>query len=470
MTDVTVYGATGMTGKHIARYLLSASQTEKKALKIALAGRNKAKLESRRDMLLSELTTTSDKTSHPASLSVVVADSQDLSALTTMAKNTKVVICCAGPFHKYATLVVQACAETGTDYVDITGEAFWVGAMRQKYGATAQKTGARIISLCGFDSVPSDLSVFGAVQALRKVRGNDVPIQKATTYHVALGMANGGTLASMATIPIDYAHIFLSDKGTPRKVPLFGDDPLILSHPTNVRFHQDYTALKERFALDEWRNQLPNLERMMGWAVSIPFFMGIINAKVVQSSSVALQYGPDFTYQERHLPLGWSLTKNLGILSAIPALMVQLGGQLLFLVIRLPIIGAFLLNTFAPPGSGTSDDFCAQCSSQVYADVAAPAAAPSKTGNVDRVTCFMAFQGDAGNMVTAQCVCESALSLLWDKADLPPKTQDGFGTPAELLGNVLFQRLVNNQVRKVDVYTKVVKDDVSVAKTIRMYG
>jgi hypothetical protein len=48
--------------------------------------------------------------------------------------------------------------------------------------------------------------------------------------------------------------------------------------------------------------------------------------------------------------------------------------------------------------------------------------------------------------------------LLHDRSDLPPKSDDGFGTPAELIGKVLLTRLMENKVRKVDIYTKVQKD------------
>ena len=63
---------------------------------------------------------------------------------------------------------MASCAEIGVDYVDITGEVSWAGEMRSVYGEFAANSGARIISCCGFDSVPSDLAVFAAIQALKK--------------------------------------------------------------------------------------------------------------------------------------------------------------------------------------------------------------------------------------------------------------------------------------------------------------
>jgi len=66
----------------------------------------------------------------------------------------------------------------------------------------------------------------------------------------------------------------------------------------------------------------------------------------------------------------------------------------------------------------------------------------------------------------AQCVSEAALTLLLDRKDLPPRSADGFGTPAELLGKPLLSRLQNTSVRPVDVETNVRK---GVGREWRMY-
>jgi hypothetical protein len=55
--------------------------------------------------------------------------------------------------------MVKACAENGTDYCDLCGEAYWIKRMIVKYADAAEQTGARIVSCCGFDSIPSDLGV-----------------------------------------------------------------------------------------------------------------------------------------------------------------------------------------------------------------------------------------------------------------------------------------------------------------------
>lgn len=60
---------------------------------------------------------------------------------------------------------------------------------------------------------------------------------------------------------------------------------------------------------------------------------------------------------------------------------------------------------------------------------------------------------DPGNYATAQCVSESALALVFNEGDLPSRSDDGFGTPAELLGDVLLKRLMSTPVRPVVVET-----------------
>jgi short subunit dehydrogenase-like uncharacterized protein len=95
---------------------------------------------------------------------------------------------------------------------------------------------------------------------------------------------------------------------------------------------------------------------------------------------------------------------------------------------------------------------------EVYAEVVANAASPTSKGNVDRAACRISFQGDPGNLVTAQCICESALALLYDRQELPERSEDGFGTPAEIIGTVLLQRLRQTRVRVVQVETKAQKN------------
>jgi short subunit dehydrogenase-like uncharacterized protein len=177
------------------------------------------------------------------------------------------------PFSAHSPFVVAACAEVGTDYVDITGEVAWVAEMRSAYGHLAKVSGARIISLCGYDSVPSDICVLAAVEALRERRNGQVNIESAKIYHQMFGLANGGTVQTAVDMPIDLKQDFLKKEEKSykmRKVPFFVGDPLILTHPRNVRHNPKYESTKNRLAFGEWLNQLVHIDRNFGFGVSLP--------------------------------------------------------------------------------------------------------------------------------------------------------------------------------------------------------
>ena len=83
-----------------------------------------------------------------------------------MAEATKVVITTVGPYIRYGEPVVAACAAAGTDYVDLTGEPEFVDRMWLGYHEQAERSGARLVHSCGFDSIPYDLGVQFTVEQL----------------------------------------------------------------------------------------------------------------------------------------------------------------------------------------------------------------------------------------------------------------------------------------------------------------
>jgi len=449
VTDITIYGATSFVARHVLNYIRDVGPSlAPRKLKVTLAGRNEAKLTKVLETFVPQMD--KDKV---VTLGFIVAASNDAAALKKMAAKSRVVLNCAGPFEWYSSGVVGACAETGCDYVDITGEVHWVGDMRVKYGSAAAKSGARIISLCGFDSVPSDMAIFAAVRSLKTTSGTTLDIETARTWHACNGMAGGGTLATMKGMEIDFAKCLIGSNGKPRNIPLLCFDPLVLTHPEAVRFNPDFDETRDRLCWKEWLNMLPYPHTIFQQGVSIPFFMAVANAKVVHASAIALNYGPKFSYQERWVPLGFRWTLGFGLFSTIPSLIVLWFLGLCTVVIKLPIVGDLLLKWFAPPGTGASDAMCQKGFAQVYAEVKAPL--PAQEGRVACANAFLEFEGDPGNWVTAQCVVESALSLVLNRKELPTRSKDGFGTPAELLGPVLLKRLKTTSVRPVKVKTNV---------------
>lgn len=462
LTDITVYGATSFSAKHVLSYLLRSSihvvvpneppnNKKPSSLKITLAGRNESKLkdikyqlsETMNNLLQAQTNVDTGR----AEFDVFVAEASHVDEIRSMAARTKIILNCAGPFAKYGTEVVAACAEFGTDYVDITGEVAWASQIREKYSLVSKGSGSRIVSFCGFDTIPSDLAVLAAVDALRTKAGQDTQVDKATTWHAQQGSANAGTVHTLLATPVSWWDCL-----TRRPVPFFFADPLALAHPT-VRKDPSMNPIRNRLALAEWWNQIPQFHSFLIGGASGPFPMAAINAKVIHESALTLKYAkPEtFVYLERFLPVGFPDSLRFKALSVIPVLIVQVATLIFLLVLSLPVIGPWAVNTFFPLGSGMSDESCQAGFAHVYAEVESsiPDGKGGQRTKVNKANCFLKFEGDPANWVTAQCVSEAALCLLLDRAKLPPKSEDGFGSPAEILGQPLLQRLTTSKIRPV---------------------
>ena len=152
---VVVYGASGYTGRFVAKYFHR--QNAAWQLPWALAGRSEHRL----DSLLQELVAIRDE-SLP---SLIVADVSQAPSSLAFFKDVRLVLNCTGPFRFLGEPIVQACVAHGTHYMDITGEPFFIESMFSKYYEEAKKNKSIVIHSCAFDSVPSDI---GTLYTLRQ--------------------------------------------------------------------------------------------------------------------------------------------------------------------------------------------------------------------------------------------------------------------------------------------------------------
>ena len=90
--EIIIWGASGFTGRLVAEYLFQ--KYNSKDLKWAIAGRDKDKLTSVRDIYL-------DK-----SISILIADSFDELSLNKITTRTKVICSTVGPYSKYGSLII----------------------------------------------------------------------------------------------------------------------------------------------------------------------------------------------------------------------------------------------------------------------------------------------------------------------------------------------------------------------------
>jgi short subunit dehydrogenase-like uncharacterized protein len=182
--DLVVFGATSFVGQILTRYLYQEFGLRGR-LRWAIAGRSRAKLE----QLRASLGRGGKK------LPIVVADAGDDASLRVMCSACKVVASTVGPYALFGEPLVRACAQTGTDYCDLTGEPQWIRRMLQKYEASARKSGARIVHCCGFDSIPSDLGVHFLQREARARFGQPCNSIKMRVKAMSGGFS-GGTVAS----------------------------------------------------------------------------------------------------------------------------------------------------------------------------------------------------------------------------------------------------------------------------------
>ncbi len=135
---IAVYGATGYTGRLIC------AELARRGADFVAAGRNPAKLEALEAELGGGVTTRA----------VATTDAPGLRALM---EPCAAVIACAGPFGAHGEPIVAAAADTGTHYVDTTGEQPFIKLVFDRYGPAAERSGAALVSAMGFDYAPGDM-------------------------------------------------------------------------------------------------------------------------------------------------------------------------------------------------------------------------------------------------------------------------------------------------------------------------
>jgi len=359
--DLVVYGATGFTGQQAAAYLAAHAPA---GLRWTIAGR--------RAQALGAVASKVGLEAAP-----IVADSSDPDTLTALAARTRVVLTTAGPYSLYGTPVVQACVAQGAHYVDITGESPWVAQMITAHHDKARADGTRIVPLCGFDSVPSDLGARFMVQQVRRVLGQ--PTRRVSAFFAMRGGGlNGGTLAS---------GIALAERYPARELA----DPFLLCPGPTPREVWSAHADPRRPVLDPDRGR---------WVA--PFVMGPVNTRVVRRSAHLLQgtdadYGPDFAYQEYVDVRGGSRMRASLMTAGLGAAASMLGSP----------IGRRVLRAIGPkPGRGPSDKAMAEGSFKVRYR------AEAADGRV--LHGELASPGDAGNVSTVRFCAEAALALACD--------------------------------------------------------
>jgi len=201
--ELVLLGATGYTGNLTAEYIQEHVATD---LKWAIAGRNGKRLAE----IAEELKKLNPDRVQPA-IEIVEQKSDQLHAL---AKKTQVLITTVGPYNKWGEPVVEACANSGTHYLDVTGEIPFTYDMLQKYHETAKKNGSMIIPHCGIDSVPADILSYLCVHEIRSTLNCGVGSVINSIQKISGGIS-GGTANTAITLVEGYPLSFLAKSMKP---------------------------------------------------------------------------------------------------------------------------------------------------------------------------------------------------------------------------------------------------------------
>ena len=395
--DLVIYGATSFVGQILTEYLYEHIGLTRK-VKWAIAGRSEAKLRALRDSL----------GEGASKLPILTADAADQAALDAMCQKSRVMISTVGPYMLYGELLVKACAENGNDYCDLTGEAYWIKLMIDKYAKAAKKSGARIVNCCGFDSIPSDLGVQFLQQAGKQRYGSFFR-QVKLRVKAMKGGASGGTIASMV-------EMIVAAKADPAVRSAMGN-PYILC-PDKHTYSNRQISVKG-----------PVYDKDFGsWAA--PFIMEAINARVVLRSNSLLKmaYGKDFSYGE-------AMLSGPGIKGRFAALGITLGlGAFAGGLIVNPIRNLMQKYVLPKPGEGPS----LQDQLNGYFDIRLHG--QNKKGQ--QLMIKVTGDRDPGYGCTAKMLAQAGLCLAFD---LPKEDKaGGFWTPATAMGEKLIPRLIGD--------------------------
>jgi short subunit dehydrogenase-like uncharacterized protein len=382
--DVVIFGASGYTGKLVAEYMQD-QYGDDISIKYAIAGRNTEKLlEVKKDLNLNE------------DIKILEVDSNDLDSLDKMTSSAKCILTTVGPYQLYGSKLVESCAKNGTDYVDLTGEPGWMYEMINAHKETAQKSGARIVFSCGFDSIPFDLGVYFVQKAAKEKFGKPAPHVRGRVKAMN-GEFSGGTIASLgATMST------LKEKPELIKV---------LANPFSLT-----EGFEGPSQLDDSKPLLD--EKMNMWLA--PFVMAPINTKNIHRSNALLDhaYGKDFCYDEMMIAgegdEGEQIAKAMS--SGNP-----MGG-----------------DNVPQPGEGPSKESREQGNYDVlfFADLEEGSIGARVTGDMD-----------PGYGSTSKMIAESALCLVQDCSNL----EGGIYTPAPSMGEKLIDRLIKKAGLTFDI-------------------
>ncbi|WWD03940.1 hypothetical protein V865_001998 [Kwoniella europaea PYCC6329] len=392
-----IYGATSFTARNLLSYL--DTHPEGDSFEFILSGRNQQKLEIANGRL-----------QRPREVVSCQLDDED--GVKKLVEKGQVVVNLAGPFRWHnAEALIRECCRTGKHYIDLCGESSWLATdIIPKYDNLAKETGAIIVPSCGFDSIPSDLSLWLAHKTLQSQYPH-LTIQDSTSFFkLKGGSMSGGTIQSMHSL----AEL-------PKDKRRSGEYDCI---PSDGRIVKSVSPVKLLYSLSD-----PTEKRKRRY--------------VSLTTGAGIRYGEKMNYAESmDIGRGW-------IGSTIFSLVLSITFGLFFLSSFVRKLSNYVLPK---TGEGVSDEKLFKAS---YVVDNLSISTPSTDGQTMKVWTKFKADGDPGYLSTCYLLAESGLSILLDLQSLPPITkQGGLLTPSIAFGDILLDRL--NRSGKFQITSEIV--------------
>ena len=396
--DIIIVGATGFTGQRTARELIAKYSS---TYRIGLAARNKQRLEA----LATGLgLSTKD---------CFIVDTAKAEVVREVVGRTRLIISTVGPYALYGESLIAACAQLGTHYTDITGEVDFIASMSKRFAGEAAASGARLVSFCGFDSVPAEIAVHKLAQ--RFGSEEELTIQ---SYYTTKGGLNGGTITTMLNK--------LASGGDNQSV---GPDVLVAAGKLKIK-NKNNTPKPPTLIQPKGARFFGFVRRIQRW--STPFIMSGVNARVVYRSVSDIQQAGNYSFKH----FGYSEQSSLGRWYA-PISFITTS----ILLICLASFGPFawfrqIISRVLPaPGQGPSEKSIEQGFMRLHVF------AKSSSGQKEELQCF--FSGDPSNKATVFFLVQSSILLL-KELEAKSLAPAGFHTPYTAFGEALEHQLTGH--------------------------
>lgn len=388
--DVVVFGATGFTGQLVCKYLVSHPENRS----WAVAGRSASRL----SQLKSNLNLSD-------SVGVIEAETSNYDSLVKMTSQAKALVNIVGPYRPFkASEVVRACVETGTHYVDLSGETGFNSDIIQEFHLKAQEKGVTISCSVGFDSLPFDLTTYLAAQKAKELTAGKSDVKLAECAYDLPKDLSAGTLASAISMASEKDQMY----------SIKGDWLSPVAKPGSLTF-----------------NAVRWFPQRNKWGAQNTF--SIHNTRMVNRTWGLLQhhnsknaYGQAFTYKEGTIVPN----KLYGLVFA------YVGAISIWILMNVGIVRHFVAKSM-PANSGPTEQ--SLVNSKLRVDTVAT------TNDGTKAICTMKAKGHPGYLLTARMIVETALTIVEAKGHNPladDNVKGGVLTPALVGAERLAERLV----------------------------